>query len=521
MILDAGHDLDATDRWGITPLMYAAALGLSDIVRLLIVEGARIVMCDTRWNRNFMNYASVRGHWDLILESLHTIRQCYGEEAFQYYVGMAIMRLVSEDTWLGDRRTKVFETLLELFDDVNFTFTDSHRGERSNNLLHYVQTEEELHALVRCGFNGFNQPNSDGELAVSSIVCQIADFNLFRGCLDHGTDVNHINHSNRTVIFKLIECLGRLQYTTWDTIESIKLCLHRGIDIFHTDSCRCACSINGCHISAGFNIAFKSTIFARGSIVSFIWAFEWLSIVEEFHGHEAAKTLLLSFIRRTRFDMLKITHVCCHKGEGIGRKRLGIFDYQDAIGDVQGLLNEEEDMIEILEEEMRGYTRESLETLECIWSQLLKKKYKEALEKAQEKLERKGKEPKKTSIGPRYYIDYKNDTYSHCMSVGWDPNVTFDQHDLLREVSEYVFWLQHEYLRKLDHLEDILFKAGWYERRMSWLAKLVNTMEMSVQKIKQAVEGIDFEETRSEKIDGKTIVEQFWTSMKARKQKHH
>lgn len=75
------------------------------------------------------------------------------------------------------------------------------------------------------------------------------------------------------------------------------------------------------------------------------------------------------------------------------------------------------------------------------------------------------------------------------MSTSWDSNVIFNQYDLLRKVSEYVFWLQHEYLRKLDHPEDILVKAGRYERRMSWIDKLINTMEMSVQKIKQAVGG--------------------------------
>jgi hypothetical protein len=390
MILDAGHDMDATDKWGVTPLMYAAALGMSDIVCLLISKGANIVLRAIHSNRYFLHYASVRGHWDLIFKSLDTIRQCYGEKAFQCYVGMAVMRLVSGDTWLGDRRAKVIETLLELFDDVNFTFEDPYRGQRgqrSNNLLHYVQTEEELHALVRCGFNGFNQPNSDGELAVSSIVCQIADFKLFRGCLDYGTDVNHIDHSDRTVIFKLIQCLDMLEYTTWDTVESIKLCLHRGIDIFHTDSCRCACSTNGCHTSAGFNIAFKSELFTERSNVSFIWAFEWLSIVEEFHGYEAAKKQLLSFIRRTRFDFLKITHVCCHRGKGIGRKGLGIFDSQHVMEDAQGLLDEEEDMIEIIEEEMRKDARESLETLGCLWMQLLKRRWIEALGQSQEKRE--------------------------------------------------------------------------------------------------------------------------------------
>jgi hypothetical protein len=82
-------------------------------------------------------------------------------------------------------------------------------------------------------------------------------------------------------------------------------------------------------------------------------------------------------------------------------------------------------------------------------------------------------------------------------------------------MSEYAFWLQHEYLRRFDHPENTLVKEGWHVRRMSWLTQLVSVMGISVQKIKQAMEGIYLEDTRSEKIDAKAIIDQFWTSMKA------
>jgi hypothetical protein len=103
---------------------------------------------------------------------------------------MAIIRWVSEDTWLGERRAKILESLLGLFEDVDFTFEDLTRGEKANILLHYVQTEEVVLIIVRYGFNGFNQLNGSGELAVSSLASRSTDFNLFRCCLDHGTDVN-------------------------------------------------------------------------------------------------------------------------------------------------------------------------------------------------------------------------------------------------------------------------------------------------------------------------------------------
>jgi hypothetical protein len=371
LILDAGHDLDTTDRWGIIPLMYAAALGVSEVVKLLIIKGANITTRATRWNRDFMHYASVRGHWDLILESLDTIRSYYVEKTFQQYVYKAILHLVSKDTWLGDSKIKYYESLLKLCVDVNFTFDDLDRRTKDNNLLHYVETDSELHALLRHGFHGFNTPNSDGELPIFSIVDHTLDFNLFRSCIDNGTDIHHIDHSDRTIIFKLLPRLHMLEFTTWDTIDSIKLCLHQGLDIFHADSCRCPCSNNGCHASAAFNINFTPT-FLRNQ-PDFIWAFEWLSMVEEFCGYEASKKMLLSFIRRVRFDMLKMTHICCHRGKGLGSS--WVFDSQPNFSDIGKILDEEQSMIEALETEMQSHTSESLDTLKCLWMEILKEVY--------------------------------------------------------------------------------------------------------------------------------------------------
>ncbi|RAO70065.1 uncharacterized protein BHQ10_006077 [Talaromyces amestolkiae] len=92
MILDAGHDMDVTDRWGITPLMYAAAMGVSDVVQLLISKGANITTRATAYEMDFMYYASVRDQWDIIFESLSAIQLYRGEEVFQPYEWMILLR---------------------------------------------------------------------------------------------------------------------------------------------------------------------------------------------------------------------------------------------------------------------------------------------------------------------------------------------------------------------------------------------------------------------------------------------
>ncbi|CEO58358.1 hypothetical protein PMG11_03088 [Penicillium brasilianum] len=103
LLLDAGHDINTTDRWGITPLMYAAALGVSEVVQLLIIRGANIMTRATNWNRDFMHYASVRGHWDLILESLYTIRHksiCTIPLRYREEIHQILLRKLSYIWWL-------------------------------------------------------------------------------------------------------------------------------------------------------------------------------------------------------------------------------------------------------------------------------------------------------------------------------------------------------------------------------------------------------------------------------------
>lgn len=82
-------------------------------------------------------------------------------------------------------------------------------------------------------------------------------------------------------------------------------------------------------------------------------------------------------------------------------------------------------------------------------------------------------------------------------------------------MSEYAFWLQHEYLRTSDHANNTLVKEGWYKRRTEWFAELICVMGISKQKMKQAMEKIHVaEEVGFENIDVKAIVDQFLTSMR-------
>jgi len=254
--------------------------------------------------------------------------------------------------WIDDlERATYFEKLVALCEDVNFIFHDVYTGTSHNNLLHHVRHENEARALVRHGFRGFNQPDSDGKLATYSIA-QHPNAQLVKHCLENRSNVDHVDRDGRTVLSNLIAHLGDFSLLVWDTIDSIKLYLSAGADIFLPDNCACPCvsDSNGCHTSSMFCFRFDSNTLQ--SPPGFMWAFKWLTIVEEFRGYEAAKQMLLSFIRRTQADMVDITHVCCHRGKGVASRAYGIHKPTKlANDDVLEILDEEDEFIEILEKD--------------------------------------------------------------------------------------------------------------------------------------------------------------------------
>jgi ankyrin repeat protein len=157
------------------------------------------------------------------------------------------LALILNHTQIDDlRRAEYFEDLVNLCEDVNLTFENCNTGTIHENLLHYVRNQKEAQSLVGRGFSGFNQANSDGKLAIHSFV-QCPNAELIQCCLENGSNVNHADLDGRTIIFHLISQLGKYSWLIWDAIDSIKLCLARGADVFLSDSCDCPClDGNGC-----------------------------------------------------------------------------------------------------------------------------------------------------------------------------------------------------------------------------------------------------------------------------------
>ena len=376
LLLDAGHDLDATDRWGSTPLMYAAGMGHRQTVTLLLCRGADPLLAShptsgSSTGRTFVHYAIARGHFDLVLEALDTIREQYGIEALQAMSEIAIMRTISNGRYFRRPRAPFFSKLVENLANVNILFRDSHHGVDGNNLMHYALSVEEGLALVRCGFRLFNEENSAGKLAINSLTL-CPDPALIKLCIENGTDVTHKDKDARTILFDLF---FNSHFSAGSdprrTLAAIRICLDAGIDIFDTDSCKCACSSDGCTVSSVFLVDFPSTWSEFGP--GLLWSLEWVTLVEEHRGLDAARQVLLSLLRRAKcneFD-IDINHTCCHRGRAICAPRWQGFGDQpipltdEAIIEIQ---DEERGLIGILEDEMKELASR---TLDCLRSELI------------------------------------------------------------------------------------------------------------------------------------------------------
>lgn len=386
LLLLAEHDIDALDNHGTTPLMYAAAMGNVQVVQRLIMGGASLSVLDTRLNRSFIAYASACGQWKLIFAALSTIRSNYAESIFQNYVKHALMCFLSKRSWLDDLSTSYFERLIELCEDVNLTFRDDHHGTSGMNLLHYVRNKNEAQALFESGFQSPNRPNSDGKTALYSIV-QSSNAELFQYCLEKGIKANHVDHEGHTVLFHLVSQLGRLNWLTWDTVDSIKMCMAQGVDIFISDDCNCPCVLdgNGCHLSSAFDLGFRCRGFRDPP--GFVWAFEWLSIVEELRGYEASKTMLLSFLRRMQADILDMKHVCCHGGRSLSPRDALLACLEPKLLSkevIEEILDEGAELHGLLEKDMELWAKQSLKTLKSELMLLLKTRYDEMKKKVTE-----------------------------------------------------------------------------------------------------------------------------------------
>jgi ankyrin repeat protein len=121
-LIKAGHDLDAADNYGITPLMYAAAANQEECLVALLEAGANPTLQDTRYKRYFMQYAAVRGHWKLILRTISWMEAATKKEIAESWAQKAVLLYcVRYPNYFRERDVSLLQLLVKC-GSVNFTF---------------------------------------------------------------------------------------------------------------------------------------------------------------------------------------------------------------------------------------------------------------------------------------------------------------------------------------------------------------------------------------------------------------
>jgi hypothetical protein len=103
-----------------------------------------------------------------------------------------------------------------------------------------------------------------------------------------------------------------------------------------------------------------------------MWSLEWLTLILKYRNVTEARVIVLSFIRRAKFDELGMTHVCCsrHRGHFSPRNFRGQAPIPDE--DIDAILEEEFEFIDMLQEEMALSSAKPYEELLDEWIQHIK-----------------------------------------------------------------------------------------------------------------------------------------------------
>lgn len=360
-----GHKVDAVDNYGITPLMYAAAMNQEESLMKLLEAGARPDIKDTRFGRTFLHYAAIRNHWNLMIPVLDKIGTLVGQECSRSYAKFVVcLYLIGLPDYFG-KRCLSLEQLLQRCGSVNFLVND--RDSKDSTLLHYARTAADVDALLNHGFNLVNHENSEGKSPLISALSRPGQCDFIERLLDVGAEINHRDHFSLTALhYVLGQVRGSDGSTARTALKNASVLVARGADCTVTDNCSCSCSPDGCLPTAGLDHSVCGRFWTTRIPV---WSLEWLSTLLDQRGESEAKLVLLSFIRRSKHEDMDMKHVCQHSNSDypFSCRHRGLSE-----DDIDEILDEESEFINNLEVEVGQCSNEKYETLLDDWIHQIK-----------------------------------------------------------------------------------------------------------------------------------------------------
>ncbi|RDL36101.1 uncharacterized protein BP5553_06713 [Venustampulla echinocandica] len=473
ILLESGADVNARDRHGITPLMYATAIGDSKVAIRLLEAGANPDLEDTYCGRNFLHHAVRRSHWDTVLEILSYLRNSpkISKDILCRWLSFGLL------LWIEGRQScnkdlNPIQRLLEWGADPNVIHYDSY-GPSSYSLAHRVRHAADMKSLISHGFSKFNHLDIAGADALISLSYDndgLPDPELLELLLDGGCAVSHENHNGHTSLHVIAQQLRAFRYneSCSRALNCIRVLLNRGADPYIGDHCQCYCSRgqSGCTPS---HTMLKET---QKSILNCrydIWAFEYIDILKETRGPETAKNCLMDMLRLLKFQDLDLTHTCC-RGSHLDRNYSGRRIEDEEVEEIQ---DEEKELIEILEQEMRDVEKTLGDDTE---DQLLTAV---SLLLTSAKLGSKFtfRSFRANSSKERYQVDHWRDQLVDHGSTGPLHDVPETKEVDTIGLDGYIDWVeyQHSKNRKRNKADD-----EWYKKRLSWVSRLRNMEEAEI-----------------------------------------
>jgi Ankyrin repeats (3 copies) len=312
-LLDAGHDINARDKNGITALMYAAAMNPPLAVAILIRRGADLFLRDYLGKYDFITYAAVRNNWSLVWSAVEVIESRDRDlllRTFSRIISAPRPPLLLKEglIWI-----KVFMVSVVSKMDMNVCFEDG------RTLIHVVGVPPFARLLIKHGFTALNQQDHAGEHCLFAIA-KFLDPQLFRLFLEKGADINLKNHKGHSVLRQVVDRLSiPRKAEVQRLLDFLSMLLSNGADVTAADNCACGCTSGGCLPISGLQLEVQALLETR--VNNPFWIFEWLCMLKD-HGKLAeAKSNALSVLRRAKFDEASLVHTCltcCSYGVDIG-----------------------------------------------------------------------------------------------------------------------------------------------------------------------------------------------------------
>lgn len=318
-LLEAGHAVDAKDIHGITPLMYTAGLGKIEAAKSLIAFGADLLLEDKLRQRNFLQFALARNQYDYALDVAHYVEALYPDQSrsIGIYFGRSILlALVANPlrATLPSCTSLYLKRLINMVDDINFTFDDLMQGTKSNHLLHYEWMMEQVQVLVTHGFTSINQKRDDGATALM-LAAHSGSLALVKYYVEIGANVNDRDTLGRNALSYAISAWSEY-HAVFDEEDDrsyrrvMGFLISAGVDTDANDACVCPCSPGGCSPFSYLPSHFAENRTIVGLENPF-YTIEWLAILEDLGCEEVAKDTVRELLRRAKFYELQMNHDCC------------------------------------------------------------------------------------------------------------------------------------------------------------------------------------------------------------------